>query len=43
VITVPADATTYYFGTSIKGGGVARWRNFGLEKVTSYNPPAIGS
>ena len=43
VIQIPNDATTYSLSAEIKGGGIARWRNFGLEKVTSYNPPAIGS
>jgi lysophospholipase L1-like esterase len=43
VIQVPSDATTYSLSSTITGGGVARWRNFGLEKVTGFQPPAIGS
>jgi hypothetical protein len=43
VIQVPANATTYSIFAQTQGGGITRWRNVGLEKVTSYAPPAIGS
>jgi hypothetical protein len=43
VIQIPANATTYSIYAQTQGGGITRWRNFGIEKVTSYATPAIGT
>lgn len=43
VAQIPADATTVRFQSFHRFSIDARIRNWGMEKVTNYQPPAIGS
>jgi lysophospholipase L1-like esterase len=43
VFRVPSDATTLSMIISNQGGGTYDYRNWGLEVVSGYHPPGIGT